>query len=90
MHITCVKYDFRTIASEENCSKTSILTLTLNQTPTLTGGQFSSGNNCPGAAKYIYSSYNHITLSYLYIYCSCIEITSIKEVIYEQLLYQHN
>ena len=31
----------RTIAPEENCPPTLILTLTLNQTQTLTGGQFS-------------------------------------------------
>ena len=33
----------RTIAPEENCPPTLILTLTLNQTLILTGGQFSSG-----------------------------------------------
>ena len=33
----------RTIAPEENYPPALILTLTLNQTPTLTGGQFSSG-----------------------------------------------
>ena len=32
-----------TIAPEEDCPPTLTLTITLNQTPTLTGGQFSSG-----------------------------------------------
>ena len=33
----------RTIAPEEHCPPTLILTIILNQTLTLTGGQFSSG-----------------------------------------------
>ena len=38
-----IKEGSRTIASEQNCPKTLILTLTLTQALTLTEGQFSSG-----------------------------------------------
>ena len=42
MHILLVKkYGSRSIVSEENCPRN--LTLTLTQTLTLTGGQYSSG-----------------------------------------------
>ena len=37
------EYGSRKIAPEENCPLALILTLILNQTLTLTGGQFSSG-----------------------------------------------
>ena len=60
----------RTIVPEENCSPTLILTLTLNQTLTLTEGQFSSGAIVQTPYIYIY------IYIYIYVYISALKITA--------------
>ena len=67
----------RTIAPEENCLLTLILTLTLNQTLTLTRGQFSLRGSCPDTAFQVYPkniSNWYDTKKTVELYCKPIDI----------------